>query len=444
MKTQIKTFFYLSFALLTLQSQISQTKKSPKEINNILQSGKEAQAVTDQVISDDLIVDGSICVGLDCVNGESFGFDTQRLKENNLRIRAFDTSTTASFPSNDWQITFNDSSNGGANKFSIDDIDSGRTPFTIEAGARSHALYVDDDGRIGVGTSTPVARIHSKDGNTPTLRLEQDGSAGFTPQTWDMAGNEANFFIRDATSGSTLPFRLFPGAPSNALTIEGSTGDIGLGTTSPDARLDIEDNEPIIRLTNTSSNAEEWEIGTNDSLFYVSNFTGESVPFRIADGAPDNSMYIEETGVYIKNAILPGASAPSDFRLKKDLVSISDATTVLTNLYPKTYFYKEEYVKKYGLSAQKQYGLVAQELEKVLPELVSSKKLAGKDDFKTVDYTSLVPVLIQGFKEQQALIDSQNKRIKSLEQKVSAYASLDARLNALENKSQNSTSNAKR
>ncbi len=169
----------------------------------IAASGTPAKA--DQVILDDLIVDGSICAGLDCVNGESFGFDTLRLKENNLRIRFFDTSSSASFPSNDWQITANESSNGGLNKFSIDDIDGGRTPFTIEAGAPSHSLYVDDGGRIGFGTGTPVVELHVKDGDTPTLRLEQDGSSGFTPQTWDVAGNETNFFIRDATNGSTLP-----------------------------------------------------------------------------------------------------------------------------------------------------------------------------------------------------------------------------------------------
>ena len=73
----------------------------------------------DQVILDDLIVDGSACIGFDCVNGESFGFDTLRLKENNLRIKFQDTSASASFPSNDWQLTANDSANGGANKFSI-------------------------------------------------------------------------------------------------------------------------------------------------------------------------------------------------------------------------------------------------------------------------------------------------------------------------------------
>lgn len=196
-------------------------------------------AIADQVILDDLVVDGSICAGMDCVNGESFGFDTLRLKENNLRIKAQDTSASASFPTNDWQITFNDSSNGGANKFSIDDVDGGRTPFTIEAGAPSHSLYVDDGGRLGLGTSTPVVDIHNKSGNTPTLRLEQDGSSGFGAQTWDVAGNEANFFVRDASNGSTLPFRIFPSAPSNALTIEGTTGDVGMGTTSPTAALHI-------------------------------------------------------------------------------------------------------------------------------------------------------------------------------------------------------------
>src|ERR1041384_1801558 len=42
----------------------------------------------DVVTADDEIIQGSLCVGLDCVNNESFGFDTIRLKENNTRIRS--------------------------------------------------------------------------------------------------------------------------------------------------------------------------------------------------------------------------------------------------------------------------------------------------------------------------------------------------------------------
>ena len=69
-------------------------------------------------------------------------------------------------------------------------------------------------GRIGFGTATPVLDLHVVSGNTPALRLEQDGSSGFTAQTWDVAGNEAVFFIRDVTSGSRLPFKIQPGAPT--------------------------------------------------------------------------------------------------------------------------------------------------------------------------------------------------------------------------------------
>ncbi len=230
--------------------------------------GLTGVTLADQVILDDLIVNGSICAGQDCVNGESFGFDTLRLKENNLRIKFQDTSTTASFPTNDWQITANDSSNGGKNKYSIDDIDGGRTPFTIEAGARSHSLYVEDGGRIGFGTSTPVVLLHAKNGNTPTLRLEQDGTSGFGAQTWDVAGNEANFFIRDASNGSTLPFRIFPGAPSNAITIEAS-GDVGVGTTSPDADIHVErSGTDVVSLLLSQTGGVSWSTRVSGSGRY--------------------------------------------------------------------------------------------------------------------------------------------------------------------------------
>jgi hypothetical protein len=197
-----------------------------------------APAFADQVILDDLIVDGSECVGNDCVNGESFGFDTIRLKENNLQINFEDTSNISSYPTNDWRIVINDSTDGGASYFAIQDATGGRTPFKIEAGAPNSSLYVDDYGNLGVGTAIPQVEIHTLDGDTPTLRLDQDGSHGWAPQIWDVAGNETNFFIRDVTNGSLLPFRIIPGAPHNSLYIH-SRGDVGLGSTNPQARLHV-------------------------------------------------------------------------------------------------------------------------------------------------------------------------------------------------------------
>ena len=224
-------------------------------------SGRTANAgrtPLDQVIPDDLIVQGSACIGLDCVNGESFGFDTIRLKENNTRIKFEDTSV-GTFPTNDWQLTANDSASGAASKFSIEDITGAKVPFTVTAGAASNSIFVDSTGRVGFRTATPVLDLHANTSNTPALRLEQNSSGGFTAQTWDIAGNEANFFVRDVTGGSRLSFRIRPGAPTSSVDIS-ADGDVGIGTGSPSNKLHV-----------TSSAS-----GTTDGKVLISNTSGTS------------------------------------------------------------------------------------------------------------------------------------------------------------------------
>jgi len=219
------------------------------------------------VHAEDVKIQGSLCVGADCTSGESFGFDTIRLKENNLRIKFEDTST-GSFPSNDWQLTANDSTNGGANRFSIDDVTGGKTPFTIVAGAPSSSLYVKNNGFVGMGSSNPAVQLHVVDGNSPALRLEQDGSSGFTAQTWDVAGNETNFFVRDVTHGSKLPFRIQPGSGNDNALYIASDGDLGVGFTSPDDPIHIKKSgstAPAIRLQNGDNASDGWRMVVTDT-----------------------------------------------------------------------------------------------------------------------------------------------------------------------------------
>jgi len=237
----------------------------------------------DQVIPDDLIVQGSECVGLDCLNNESFGFDTIRLKENNTRIKFDDTSTSTGFPARDWQLTANDSASGGSSKFSIEDITGSKVPFTITAGAATNSIFADSTGRIGLRTSTPVLDLHINTSNTPAIRLEQNNSGGFTAQTWDVAGNEANFFVRDVTGGSTLPFRIRPGAPTSSLDIS-ADGEVGVGTASPTHQLDVRCNQGAVacqRIQNSSatgfSGFSLFDEGGTESFFFgtdnAANFT---------------------------------------------------------------------------------------------------------------------------------------------------------------------------
>jgi hypothetical protein len=192
----------------------------------------------DQVIADDLIVQGSTCIGLDCVVNEAFGFDTLRLKENNTRILFMDTSTGAGFPNHNWQLTANDSASGGAEKFSIEDITATTIPFTVLGSAPSDSLFIGSTGKVGFRTNAPALDLHLHTNDTPAIRFDQDSAGGFTAQTWDVAGNEANFFVRDVTGGSRLPFRIRPGAPTSSIDIAAS-GNVGIGTAAPAAKLDV-------------------------------------------------------------------------------------------------------------------------------------------------------------------------------------------------------------
>ena len=115
----------------------------------------------------------------------------------------------------------------------------------VDAGAHANSIRVGSNSKVGFRTATPVLDMHANTNDTPAIRLEQNNTGGFSAQTWDIAGNEANFFVRDITSGSRLPFRIRPGAPTSSLDISAS-GNVGILNGSPGAPLDISGNTTIL------------------------------------------------------------------------------------------------------------------------------------------------------------------------------------------------------
>ena len=73
---------------------------------------------------------------------------------------------------------------------------------------------------------------------------------------------------------------------------------------------------------------------------------------------------------------------------------------------------------KGGRKGQKDLGVIAQEVEKVIPEVVRDKEMPLMDDsgetYKTVDYEKLTAVLIEGMKEQQKQINDLKEEVKEL------------------------------
>jgi len=392
-------------------------------------AGGPVLSTLDQVIPDDLIVQGSLCTGLDCVNNESFGFDTIRLKENNLRIK-FDDTSVGNFPATDWQLTANDSASGGLNKFSIEDITAARVPFTVEGGAATNSLYIDDAGRIGLRTATPVLDLHISTTNTPGARLEQTGAGGFTPQTWDIAGNEANFFVRDVTGGSRLPFRIRPGAPTSSIDIA-ADGEVGIGTASPEAKLHVNGDNIRLKKTANAGNTQigleivstggtvdaTWAMRNNPvsgALLVTDNVAGPA-PFKIFPANPQDLLVLRNNRLGIGGVANPtqnidhasGAKLiggnwtnASSRELKTGIVDLSPevAREALDGLQPVTFAYRSN-------PEDQQVGFIAEEV----PDLVAT------EDHRGLSAMDVVAVLTGVVKQQQRTIEELEARLRAIE-----------------------------
>lgn len=159
-----------------------------------LLAGPAGSARADQVIPDDLIVQSSLCVGIPCILNESFGFDTVRLKGEVLGIHFIDTSVGA-FPTTDWAIVANDPDGSGlANRFSIQDLTAGTTPFSIAGGAPDGSLFIAADGAVGIGTATPQAGTALDVSGS----LRVDGTITATGTTTGLSGVKAGIIPKSA------------------------------------------------------------------------------------------------------------------------------------------------------------------------------------------------------------------------------------------------------
>jgi hypothetical protein len=125
----------------------------------------------------------------------------------------------------------------------------------------------------------------------------------------------------------------------------------------------------------------------------------------------------------------------SDQRLKTNIQPMPEVLKKVLSLRPTTFFYKTKEYSFMQLPEEKQLGLIAQEVEEVFPEVVTDNIHPGVTDkdgkaiqfpveYKGIDYTILVPVLIKAIQEQQALIAAQDSSLADLKAELAELRKL--------------------
>ena len=124
-----------------------------------------------------------------------------------------------------------------------------------------------------------------------------------------------------------------------------------------------------------------------------------------------------------------GTALTSDLRYKTNIAPLNNALGDILNLRGVSYDWDREKWPAKNFSDAKQFGFIAQELEKIFPELVTT----DTDGYKAVNYVGVVPVLVEAVKTQQKQIDAQKREIEELKARVKRQEDVEKRLNALEN-----------
>ena len=223
-------------------------------------------------------------------------------------------------------------------------------------------VRIDRSGNVGIGTTGPSTKLFvtgSDADYTTTVqntRGDATGNGLYVQTRWNVA---SNYIARFATNSGAI----------DVMAIKGD-GNVGIGTTSPGALLDV-----------------------------AGNLTASGASIRFPGIAVAGGYY-----VCINNAsgwqlqVSNGSCTHSDMRLKKNIASLDseDGLSLLQALRPVSFNWKDE-----TIDARKQFGLIAQEVEQKAPDLVST----DANGIKRVNYEGLIAPLVKAVQELKAAND---------------------------------------
>jgi len=324
---------------------------------------------------------------------------------------------------------------GGGSGWSLSG-DAGTSPATNYIGTTdaidfvvktnsSEAIRFTSGGKIGIANTAPANILHIGNGAGSVLRIQDGNQANGYVLLSDTNGNAvwtdpstlgASDADWDFVSGT---LNIDPVTRSGEVTIGNAGASYSLGATA------------LLDVANGSSTGTQMGVGSNEYIHDFDDKTGFShdlVPIitnTISLGTSGNRW--DETNT------VNGVNSTSDLRDKVKITALPYGLNTLLKLRPVSYNWKKKYVhsKKYSSQYKKrEIGFIAQELQKLIPEVINSEQWVAKRNKENelvhvkentpnllVAYSDIIPVVVKATQEHQYTIEQielQTLRIKEL------------------------------
>lgn len=340
------------------------------------------------------------------------------------------------------------------------------TPSNIYAGAN-----------VGIGTMSPSTKLHvfhNSSVTSPLVLLYEAGTTDYSRLSFQNASGNTYWSIAGLNSITNANERLnfFNSTGGDIMSLTGN-GRVGIGTTSPTFTLEV--NSALSRTAsfiNTATSSDNFGVygscnntaqfgtgvhGTGGNIgveadasligagyrqgvkaFGANGSTANyGVNAEAFGGANAYGIYGSALGFginwagYFAGDVLStsGVYATSDRKFKNDIKPLRGGLSIINQLKPSVYTFKTDEFKQMNLPEGSQFGLIADEVQSILPNAVkkavqpalyenhdekNGKKLSEEVEFSAVNYTEMIPILIAAVQEQHTIITNLQKQIEKL------------------------------
>jgi hypothetical protein len=263
-------------------------------------------------------------------------------------------------------------------------------------------MRIDSSGNVGIGATSPTRQLVIQNSSGDAYAAITAGNNAISHLLLgSSADDDAGKIVYDS---GNIAMEFYTDGDKQ-VEID-SSGKVGIGIGGPTQKLHVYDTNNNVALIESNTSSTKLNIKNTSGTHYIDANAND---IRFATNGTERMRLENDGDLHVDGDVIAASTTvPSDKRLKDDIKTIHNALEKVEAMRGVSYTWNKG--KRKG---QSEIGVIAQEVEKVFPEIVKEKEMPMIDGetYKTVDYEKMVGVLIEAVKELSAQVKELKEEI---------------------------------